>query len=58
MTPPDARDALANLILRCEAKIDDRRLSTANHVRYTRLWRWLVCRLARCILLETEGGDL
>jgi len=58
MNTPDTRDALAALILRCERKLEDRRLSAVNHARYTRLWRWLVCRLARCVLLdaESEGG--
>ena len=58
MNTPDTRDALAALILRAEKKVEDRRLTPANHARYVRLWRWLVCRLARAILLdaESEGG--
>ncbi len=53
-----ARDSLAQLIERCEQKLEDRRLSAVNHARYVRLWRWLVCRLARAVLLdaESEGG--
>lgn len=54
----NARDALAALIERAERRIEDRRLSRARRARYVKLWRWLIARLAKAILLEAEDGDV